>query len=633
MSRSVMDGNHSHSDEQSNDVARRDGRWRDSHGEAEATARGHTVLAKLTTHLVDTYSKCGLPRHEQPKTARRLLTKNSQVVANNGWDNCDNNIVLRVRDLLDVHTRSGVAKTFVVLDLLGQGTFGQVFRCQDVATKAVVAIKIIRNHPSYYKQALVEVQVSQLLTSAVGMEGQEHVVELLDSFMFQNHLCLVFELLSVNLFELLSQNNFRGLPLTIVRGFLHQMLRSLVLLNNAQVIHCDLKPENILLTGQDKLHSMAHPSQVVPSIKLVDFGSACYENETVFSYIQSRFYRSPEVLLGLPYCGAIDMWSLGCVSAEMYLGLPLFPGASDHDQLKVIVDTLGYPPLHMVQQGSNLRKFFNITSHSGIVLKTAEEYARDCHTTVASSKRYFKHSALPDIINAYPIRRGASADEVTKERHSRAAFCDFLRGLLQLDPQNRWTPQQALDHPFLSGRPYIQPYEPATHRRRNIRFRSPIMPMHQPYSTTPPLSTSAPLPPYFQYHPPMYSHSCPFPQRELPQWRVPRPHSRLYHQHHQHQQHPHHTMTSHASCCPPPFDHWDPFFMHELDDALAAPRPPSPLYSSDHVKKERVAPRLAADPTTDTCDFERNDGNTSNNRQPTHRKWRRRRKKKLADYL
>ncbi|RHY81076.1 hypothetical protein DYB26_005155 [Aphanomyces astaci] len=351
MSKSVVDGNHSHSDEQSNDVARRDGRWRDSHGEAEATARGHTVLAKLTTHLVDTYSKCGLPRHEQPKTARRLLTKNSQVVANNGWDNCDNNIVLRVRDLLDVHTRSGVAKTFVVLDLLGQGTFGQVFRCQDVATKAVVAIKIIRNHPSYYKQALVEVQVSQLVQ-------------------------------------------------------------------------------------QDKLHSMAHPSQVVPSIKLVDFGSACYENETVFSYIQSRFYRSPE-----------------------------------------------------------------------IVLKTAEEYARDCHTTVASSKRYFKHSALPDIINAYPIRRGASTDEVSKERHSRAAFCDFLCGLLQLDPQNRWTPQQALDHPFLSGRPYIQPYEPATHRRRNIRFRSPIMPMHQPYSTTPPLSTSAPLPPYFQYHPPMYSHS------------------------------------------------------------------------------------------------------------------------------
>ncbi|RHY12533.1 hypothetical protein DYB25_002249, partial [Aphanomyces astaci] len=398
MSKSVVDGNHSHSDEQSNDVARRDGRWRDSHGEPEATARGHTVLAKLTTHLVDTYSKCGLPRHEQPKTARRLLTKNSQVVANNGWDNCDNNIVLRVRDLLDVHTRSGVAKTFVVLDLLGQGTFGQVFRCQDVATKAVVAIKIIRNHPSYYKQALVEVQVSQLVQ-------------------------------------------------------------------------------------QDKLHSMAHPSQVVPSIKLVDFGSACYENETVFSYIQSRFYRSPEVLLGLPYCGAIDMWSLGCVSAEMYLGLPLFPGASDHDQLKVIVDTLGW-----------------------IVLKTAEEYARDCHTTVASSKRYFKHSALPDIINAYPIRRGASTDEVSKERHSRAAFCDFLCGLLQLDPQNRWTPQQALDHPFLSGRPYIQPYEPATHRRRNIRFRSPIMPMHQPYSTTP-LSTSAPLPPYFQYHPPMYSHS------------------------------------------------------------------------------------------------------------------------------
>lgn len=83
-------------------------------------------------------------------------------------------------------------------------------------------------------------------------------------------------------------------------------------------------------------------SSVVPLLKVVDFGSACMENETVYSYIQSRFYRSPEVLLGIPYNGAIDMWSLGCIAFEMLLGLPLFPGVSEHDQLRLIEETLGY---------------------------------------------------------------------------------------------------------------------------------------------------------------------------------------------------------------------------------------------------------------------------------------------------
>lgn len=95
----------------------------------------------------------------------------------------------------------------------------------------------------------------------------------------------------------------------------------MIVLRDASIIHCDLKPENILLasTGQG--------GGSLGQLKLIDFGSACFEGRTFFSYIQSRFYRSPEVLLGLSYNGAIDMWSFGCVAAELFLGLPLFPGA------------------------------------------------------------------------------------------------------------------------------------------------------------------------------------------------------------------------------------------------------------------------------------------------------------------
>jgi dual specificity protein kinase YAK1 len=73
-----------------------------------------------------------------------------------------------------------------------------------------------------------------------------------------------------------------------------------------------------------------HRKDVV-NLKVIDFGSACFEGFAVFHYIQSRYYRSPEVLLGLPYDSAIDMWSLGCIAAELFLGIPIFPGSSEYD--------------------------------------------------------------------------------------------------------------------------------------------------------------------------------------------------------------------------------------------------------------------------------------------------------------
>jgi dual specificity protein kinase YAK1 len=151
-------------------------------------------------------------------------------------------------------------------------------------------------------------------------------------FSYKDHLCIVFEMLSINLYELLKRNNFSGLSLDTVHTFGVQLLSALCLLQRESIIHCDLKPENILL----RLDLLP-----VPRIKLIDFGSACYEKNTVFSYIQSRFYRSPEVLLGLPYTGAIDCWSFGCILAELFLGLPLFPGDSQHRQLMRIVAMLG----------------------------------------------------------------------------------------------------------------------------------------------------------------------------------------------------------------------------------------------------------------------------------------------------
>ena len=184
-------------------------------------------------------------------------------------------------------------------DVLGSGTFGQVVKCRQKGTGQAVAVKVIKNHPAYFHQAHVEIGILHMLNTRCDERDEHHIVRLIDHFVHRQHLCLCFELLNVNLYELLRQNNFRGVSLGLVRVFMTQLLDALCVLREANVIHCDIKPENILIKSLE-----------TGEIKLIDFGSACFQNRTVYQYIQSRFYRSPEVLLGAPYGMPIDMWSL-----------------------------------------------------------------------------------------------------------------------------------------------------------------------------------------------------------------------------------------------------------------------------------------------------------------------------------
>jgi dual specificity tyrosine-phosphorylation-regulated kinase 1 len=124
-------------------------------------------------------------------------------------------------------------------------------------------------------------------------------------FVHRDHMCLVFELLSYNLYDLLRLTKFRGVSLNLIRKFGKQIITSLLVLAESNIIHCDLKPENILLR---------HPKR--SAIKVIDFGSSCRDSRTVYTYIQSRYYRAPEVILGTRYSVAIDMWSLGCECAS-----------------------------------------------------------------------------------------------------------------------------------------------------------------------------------------------------------------------------------------------------------------------------------------------------------------------------
>jgi dual specificity tyrosine-phosphorylation-regulated kinase 1 len=201
-----------------------------------------------------------------------------------------------------------------------------------------------------------------------------------------------------------------------------QILKALcfLALRDVSVIHCDLKPENILLR---------HPKR--SAIKLIDFGSSCRDAQTVYSYIQSRFYRSPEVLLGCPYSTPIDMWSLGCILVEMHTGEPIFSGQDEADQIVKIYELLGPPPTHMIQQGTKGLKHFR-------------RQEQGLGYTLREPPRSVKQRSLSEVLGVET--GGPDGRRLNEPGHSVTDYLklkDLITKMLTYDPAERITPFQA----------------------------------------------------------------------------------------------------------------------------------------------------------------------------------------------
>ncbi len=214
----------------------------------------------------------------------------------------------------------------------------------------------------------------------------------------------------MNLYEFIKSHDFRGFSLKLIRRFAKQLLGSLVLLKDHKVIHCDLKPENVLL---------AHPTR--SEIKVIDFGSSCLENEKVYTYIQSRFYRSPEVILGMTYGMPIDMWSLGCILAELLTGFPIFPGENEQEQLACIMEVFGPPEKHLIEKSTRKKLFFDSLGKPRLTVSPKGKRRRP------SSK---------------------SLQQVLKCEDD--AFLDFITRCLRWDPDRRLKPDDAVLHEFIT---------------------------------------------------------------------------------------------------------------------------------------------------------------------------------------
>ncbi|KJH49487.1 kinase domain protein [Dictyocaulus viviparus] len=213
-----------------------------------------------------------------------------------------------------------IAYRYEILKVIGKGSFGQVIKAYDHKYQQYVALKLVRNEKRFHRQADEEIRILDHLRRQ-DVDGSHNIIHMLDYFNFRNHKCITFELLNINLYELIKKNKFQGFSLMLVRKFAYSMLLCLDLLQRNRLIHCDLKPENVLLKQQGR-----------SGIKVIDFGSSCFDDQRIYTYIQSRFYRAPEVILGSKYSMPIDMWSLGCILAELLTGYPLLPGEDENDQ-------------------------------------------------------------------------------------------------------------------------------------------------------------------------------------------------------------------------------------------------------------------------------------------------------------
>uniref|UniRef100_A0A8I5R8N3 non-specific serine/threonine protein kinase n=1 Tax=Papio anubis TaxID=9555 RepID=A0A8I5R8N3_PAPAN len=331
--------------------------------------------------------------------------------------------------------------TYEVLDFLGRGTFGQVVKCWKRGTNEIVAIKILKNHPSYARQGQIEVSILARLSTENADEY--NFVRAYECFQHRNHTCLVFEMLEQNLYDFLKQNKFSPLPLKVIRPILQQVTTALKKLKSLGLIHADLKPENIMLVD---------PVRQPYRVKVIDFGSASHVSKTVCStYLQSRYYRAPEIILGLPFCEAIDMWSLGCVIAELFLGWPLYPGALEYDQIRYISQTQGLPGEQLLNVGTKSTRFFckeTDMSHSGWRLKTLEEHEAETGMKSKEARKYIFNS-LDDIAHVNTVMDLEGSD-LLAEKADRREFVSLLKKMLLIDADLRITPAETLNHPFVN---------------------------------------------------------------------------------------------------------------------------------------------------------------------------------------
>ncbi|KAI2068871.1 serine threonine protein kinase CMGC group [Ophidiomyces ophidiicola] len=347
-----------------------------------------------------------------------------------------------------VNPDTNLTDRYTIIKLLGQGTFGKVVEAYDRQKKTRCAVKIIRSVQKYRDASRIELRVLSTLASN-DQTNRNKCIHLRDCFDFRNHICIVTDLLGQSVFDFLKSNGFVPFPSSQIQNFARQLFTSVAFLHDVNLIHTDLKPENILLVNgayQTFTYNRTIPSSsytvnrtsrqrrvlLDSDIRLIDFGSATFQDEYHSSVVSTRHYRAPEIILNLGWSFACDIWSIGCILVEFFTGDALFQTHDNLEHLAMMesvcgtrIDTRLVRQVMQGRGGANpSAKYFN---------RTRLDYPNQ--ETSRASRKYVK--AMKQLQDFIP-------SNTPFNKH----FLDLLRRIFVYDPHSRITALDALKHPW-----------------------------------------------------------------------------------------------------------------------------------------------------------------------------------------
>ncbi|KAL3424736.1 CMGC/CLK protein kinase [Phlyctema vagabunda] len=383
------------------------------------------------------------PPIKAPDVVVKVVPDNSYTKNQKVDDDDGHYIVVPDSDLTD---------RYQVTKLLGQGTFGKVVQARDKRRNKLVAVKIIRSVQKYRDASRIELRVLSTL-KANDNENRNRCIHLRDCFDYRGHICIVMDLLGQSVFDFLKGNQFVPFPNSQIQNFARQLFTSVAFLHDLNLIHTDLKPENILLC--DSQYQAFTYSRRIPSssstvnrqaaqrkvlldteIRLIDFGSATFQDEYHSSVVSTRHYRAPEIILGLGWSFPCDIWSIGCILVEFFTGDALFQTHDNLEHLAMMENVCGGKlDTHLIQQVNKMASRNGGNPASKFFKRLKLDYPTP--DTTRASRRFVK--AMKRLEEIIP---GEGSNKFCKN------FLDLLRKIFVYDPAQRITAKQALQHPW-----------------------------------------------------------------------------------------------------------------------------------------------------------------------------------------
>lgn len=331
-----------------------------------------------------------------------------------------------------------------LIKALGRGVFANVAQAEEVQTedgdpkRKLVAVKMIRRNELMRKASQKEMDFLRKVNEA-DPQDKRHIIRLLGSFDHKGHLCIVFEHMSKNLRDLLKEEtNGHGLTLPAVRIYAKQMFLGLQHLLNCQVIHLDLKPDNVLVSADKK------------TIKLADFGTAVDKRDIIerTEYLVSRFYRAPEIILGMEVGYPVDMWAVGCTVYELWTGKILFTGRSNNQMIRAFMDCLGWPSEKLLRKGlaNNVLENFELGPPLRFISREVDQHNKLSVRKIEQQKKI--HRDLKSRVHEAARNISCGGPTVTELND----LADLLSASLHMNVDKRISPKEALVHKFLASK-------------------------------------------------------------------------------------------------------------------------------------------------------------------------------------